>query len=115
MTGASAYDTASVTSGTGVAIPPGGTVAYSLYDSDNCTGTPIIKMVTLSGGNVPNSADQGPLGHGSYSFQASYSGDQNYRAAPLGACDPFSVAKATTALSPTVFDVSTTLRGPIPN
>jgi hypothetical protein len=107
VTGASAYDTAGVTSGTGVAIPPGGTVAYSFYATDNCTGSPVTKVVTLSGGSVPNSPNQGPLGHGSYSFQASYSGDQNYRAAPLGACEPFSVAKATSTLSPTVFDAST--------
>ena len=110
VTGASAYDTANVTSGTGVAIPPGGTVAYSYYQNNTCTGGPTATdVVTLSGGSVPVSTSQGPLGHGSYSFRASYSGDQNYRAAPLGACEPFSVAKAGSTLSATVFDASTNL------
>ncbi len=107
VTGAGAYDTASVTSATGVAIPPGGTVAYSFYDSGTCTGTPVTNVVTLSGGSAPVSPSAAALAHGSYSFRASYSGDQNYRAAPLGACDAFSVAKANSALSATVFDAST--------
>ncbi len=108
VTGASAYDTATVSSGTGVAIPPTGSLAYSFYEDGTCSGAPTATdVVTVSGGSVPISTPQGPLDHGSYSFQASFSGDQNYRAAPLGACEPFSVAKAASTLSATVFDAST--------
>ena len=33
----------------------------------------------MSGGNVPDSSETDPLQAGSYSYQAVYSGDDNYR------------------------------------
>ena len=79
-TGASAYDTASVT-GAANGPTPTGTLTYTFF-SGTCTGTVVgtPQTVTLNAnGTVPNSATHGPLGTGSYAFQAAYSGDNNYR------------------------------------
>ena len=74
-TGASAYDTATVISAAG-GITPTGTVTYSFFDNATCTGpAATTQTVTLSGGAVPNSSATGALAAGSYSFQATYSGD----------------------------------------
>jgi hypothetical protein len=104
-TGASAYDTATVT---GVAsFTPTGTVRYSFFDGNGCAGpAAAIDTVTLSGGTVPQSSSSGALGAGSYSFDASYSGDGNYSASTV-TCESFSVA--TAPVSPgTVVDDATT-------
>ena len=70
-TGASAYDTATVTGAGGVT--PTGTVTYTFFTNNACTGTGVSAgTVTLTGaGAVPNSNTQGPLAAGSYSFRAS--------------------------------------------
>ena len=103
-TGAKAYDTATVSGAAGVR--PTGTVTYTFFPNDACTagsGSP-AGTVTLDGdGTVPNSAIQGPLGDGSYSFQAVYSGDNNY-AGSISECEPFSVAKGTAQSTTKVFD-----------
>jgi len=104
VTGASAYDTSTVKGVSGV--PPTGTVTYSFYMGAGCSGTPTTtQMVTLAGGAVPQSASSGPLPAGSYSYQASYSGDSNY-AASTSLCENFVVLPATliisTAVSPSL-------------
>jgi uncharacterized repeat protein (TIGR01451 family) len=95
VTGASAYDTATVSASGGPA--PTGSVTYSLFGGGTCSGTPTATdPVTLSGGSVPNSTATGSLGAGSYSFSASYSGDSNYQSSS-SSCEPFSLAKAPSA------------------
>ncbi len=100
-TGSSAVDTATVTGAAGVT--PTGTVTYTLYDNTTCTGTPAAtpSIETLSGGIVPDSAPTGPLAASTYSFQAAYSGDTNYRASNEP-CTNFTVNQADAKLATTV-------------
>ena len=107
VVGASAQDTATlVGDGTGT---PTGTVTYSFFDNSSCTGTPTITdPETVAGdGSVPHSTSTGPLGVGSYSFSALYSGDGNND--PSGPnCESFTLsAQATSSTTTTVFDQST--------
>ncbi len=96
-TGASAFDTATVTGTAGVT--PTGTVNYTFFTNNTCTATGIAAgTVTLTGaGAVPNSNIQGPLQAGSYGFRAVYSGDANY-AGSTSSCEPFMVASTTPAV-----------------
>jgi len=88
--GASAYDTANVNRL--LSIAPTGTVAYTFFTNNACSGSGTLAgNVTLtSAGSVPNSNTEGPLADGSYSFEATYSGDSNYSAS-TSACEPFNV------------------------
>ena len=106
-TGASAYDTASV-SGQVDGIVPTGTVDYTFFTNGDCSGEgSAAGSVTLDQqGKVPNSDTTDPLQAGDYSFQATYSGDDNY-ATSTGDCEPFSVAKGDSSTSTTVFDAAT--------
>jgi len=107
--GASAYDTATVTaSGTVVAT---GTVSYTFYTNGDCSGAgSSAGTVTLtSTGAVPNSNTEGPLAAGSYSFNATYSGDSNYNGS-TSPCEPFSVAKGSSSIA-TIVLASTNVAG----
>ena len=119
VTGATAYDTSTVTGVEGFA--PTGTVTYTLYDNGTCAvpgeqGVPAndassphavisTDTVTLAAGLVPNSATTAPLGAGSYSYRAVYSGDTNYSPTEMR-CEPLTVGKATAATATIVFDAS---------
>ena len=108
VTGASAYDTSAVTGVTG--FTPTGSVTYSFFDNGSCTGdaNTTTDTVALAGdGSVPNSAPQGPLGAGGYSFNATYGGDANYDPSLASSCEPFTVGKATPSTATTVHDAST--------
>jgi Bacterial Ig-like domain (group 3) len=109
-TGASFYDTATVTGQVGGFVPTG-TVTYSFFTNGGCIGTPSsTQMVTLSStGMVPNSNATGPLTAGNYSFQATYSGDTNYQASTSG-CEPFLVNTASTNLQKDVAITSVTIQ-----
>ena len=103
VTGASAYDTAVVTGSS-----PTGTVTYSFFTNGTCSaGSSSTSTVTLSGGSVPASSTVGPLGTGSYSFDAAYSGDSG-NLASTSACEPFSVAQAPTTFTASANPTSTT-------
>jgi stalled ribosome alternative rescue factor ArfA len=82
-----------------------GTVTYTFFTGGDCTtGTPAAAgTVTLAGGLAPISNSEGPLGAGSYAFQATYNGDSNYSAS-TSSCEPFSIAKANTTTSTVVVD-----------
>ena len=88
--GASAYDTASVTSS--LSTVPTGSVAYTFFTNNACSGSGTLAgTVTLTlSGSVPNSNTEGSLADGSYSFEATYSGDSNYSPS-TSACEPFIV------------------------
>ncbi|MHB8743115.1 MAG: hypothetical protein ACYC9L_08290 [Sulfuricaulis sp.] len=104
VTGAAAYDTATVSSVSGVT--PSGTVTYSFFPNSTCSGGPVTSStVILSAGAVPNSNTTGPLGAGSYSFQATYSGDSNYTSS-TSSCEPFSVSSAATSTNTAVYDAA---------
>ena len=69
------------------------------------------QMVTLnSDGTIPNSSTIADFASGSYSYQASYSGDSNYAASGPGACEPFSVEMSTATVDTTVDDAAASRR-----
>ena len=68
--------------------------------------------LTLSGGAGPP-ATEGPLDVGSYSFNASYSGDANYAHA-TGGCEPLSVGKAVSTVTTAVKDAANGATWPRP-
>ena len=90
-TGASVYDTATLAAVGG--ILPTGTVTYSFFNDGSCAVLYAQVPLSLSGGNLPNSTTFGPVNAGTYAFDASYSGDANYRAT-TSACEPFTVLEA---------------------
>jgi hypothetical protein len=96
--GSAAYDTATLSGVSGFA--PTATVTYRFFPNGTCTGTPsTTDDVTLSAGNVPDSASTGAINTGGlYAFDSSYSGDANYQAAS-GACEPFTVYEPPTITS----------------
>jgi sugar lactone lactonase YvrE len=93
VAGASASDTVTV-KGVGTNTPSG-SVIYSLYDNAGCSGTAAVtQQVSLgAGGSVPASSPTSRLVAGSYSYQASYSGDGHFLGS-TSACEPFSVKPA---------------------
>lgn len=89
--GSKAFDTVSL-GGLVAGLTPTGSVTYSLFDNGSCTA-PAASTQTMSlnaNGSVPASADTAALQAGSYSYQASYSGDSNYNMV-TGSCEPFTV------------------------
>ena len=95
VTHAMAFDTSTVTGVVG--ITPRGPVTYTYFTNGTCMGSgSAAGTETLAGnGSVPHSTTQGPLDPGSYSFQAVYSGDANYAASAVSACEPFTVAQGS--------------------
>ncbi|MDQ1421998.1 MAG: hypothetical protein QOJ52_3960, partial [Acidimicrobiaceae bacterium] len=99
--GGTVSDTATLSGG----VNPTGTITFVLFGPNNatCTGAPIFtSTVTVTGnGNYPS----GPFtvtAPGTYSFQASYSGDANNAAIALTSCgaagENVTVNKATPAI-----------------
>jgi hypothetical protein len=98
--GSTVTDQATV-SGTGAGTPTG-TVTFTFFTNGSCTGTGTSAgSGTLSAGVANSSDSEGPLGAGSYSFQASYGGDSNYLSSK-GNCEPFTVGPGTTVTATTV-------------
>jgi hypothetical protein len=105
--GVKVYDTASL-GGTVPTFIPTGTVTYSFFKTSDCSGTATKDTEPLDAtGNPTHSSTQGPLGAGSYSYNAVYNGDTNYKASAIGDCEPFKVDKPTPTISTIVFDAST--------
>ena len=101
VTGAQAFDTASV-SGEQLGIAPTGNVTYWLYADATCSGTSLTSSsMRLSGGAVPRSSTSPPLGAGYLSFNASYTGDTNYTSS-ASPCESVRVgpSPSTIALAP---------------
>ena len=97
--GTSVTDQATV-SGTGAGTPTG-TVTFTFFSNSNCTGSGTAGTPEALASGVANSASQGPLLAGSYSFQATYNGDANYLTS-TGLCEPFTVGTGTTVTITTV-------------
>jgi Bacterial Ig-like domain (group 3) len=93
-TGAQAYDTATLTASPAAGTPTG-TATYSYYTNATCTApAQSTQSVTLNGdGSIPNSSPTAGLAAGSYSYQASYSGDSTHLGS-TGTCEPFTVTAA---------------------
>ncbi len=106
-TGSSAYDTASV-GGELDSVAPTGTVSYTYWNDADC-GVSESAAGTSAGSNLAigtQSSTEGPLPEGTYSFQATYSGDSNYTGS-TSPCEPFSVGTASTSVATTVDDAGT--------
>ncbi len=102
--GESVYDSATVTGVSGV--PPTGTVTYEFFTTANGTGTPTDEVVTLNAdGTVPISAVTTALAAGSYSYIATYSGDNNYMGA-TGAVEPLTINRGTLTLTTTIYNAA---------
>jgi len=95
------HDTAALS---GVTSNAGGTVTYYWFSTGlegSCSGQSVSDQVTVSGGVVPNSVSYGPLGAGSYSWQAVYSGDSNNKGA-TSACESLVVGPLSPSLGTTL-------------
>ena len=103
-TGAQAYDVASF----GQGETPSGTLYYDFFANGTCTAPSASHEIEpiVSGQPLPTSGGTDNLAAGTYSFQASYSGDSNYHSV-TGSCEPFNVAKATPSVGSTVHDFAT--------
>jgi hypothetical protein len=106
VTGSSAYDTSTV-NGQVDDVAPTGTVSYTYWNDGDC-GVSEDAAGTSAGSNLSlgtQSSTEGPLSEGTYSFQATYSGDSNYTGS-TSPCEPFSVGTASTSVATTVDDAA---------
>jgi hypothetical protein len=99
-TGASAFDTATVSVSDGITAT--GTVTYTFFANNTCSGagTAAGTVMLTTTGAVPNSNTESNLAGGSYSFQATYSGDTNYSGS-TSSCEPFKVIAIVSQITPT--------------
>ncbi len=83
--GTTVHDCARVT-GAVEGFPLTGTIAYNLYSNGNCQGASFFEE------SLPVGTESSPmtLGPGSYSYRATYSGDDSYFGS-TGACESFSI------------------------
>ncbi len=107
--GTTVHDQASVT---GIGVPglePSENVDFMFFNNDACEGEGTDSGSVALDGNDPGIADpsddQGPLAAGSYSFQAHYIGDANYKDA-TGPCEPLTVEKADLSLATDIHDAA---------
>jgi stalled ribosome alternative rescue factor ArfA len=92
---ATVHDSATVSSPV-AAFTPTGSVTFTFYSNGSCQGDGTSAgTVALDGWGVAHPSDpEGPLGAGSYSFRARYSGDDNFEAA-WSECEPFTISTIT--------------------
>jgi uncharacterized repeat protein (TIGR01451 family) len=99
--GSSVYDT--TTLGNLISGIPTGHVQYTFFTNGTCSGpgTSAGLVALNADGTVPNSSTQGPLGAGSYSFNAQYlsGNDPHYSDSDVSACEPFTVLKTSPSIS----------------
>src|SRR5437899_532286 len=96
VAGASVTDSASLTGATSTAS---GTVTYLLFANGACTAPAnIVSTVTVTNNLIPNSRAVVLNATGSYSFNATYSGDNNNGPAS-SACEPVAVQKDNPTLA----------------
>jgi hypothetical protein len=104
--GTSVTDQATVT-GTGAGTPTG-TVTFTFFANGTCAGTGSPAGTGTLASGVASSSSEGSLAAGSYSFDATYSGDANYLTS-TGACEPFTVGTGSTVTVTTVQQGGTTV------
>ncbi|HMK63676.1 MAG TPA: Ig-like domain-containing protein, partial [Acidimicrobiales bacterium] len=91
-TGASAYDTATVSPSDNITAT--GSVSYTFFSNGTCSGSGASAGGgNLTGGSAPNSSTETGLDAGSYGFEATWSGDSNYTGS-TSSCESFSVGAA---------------------
>ncbi|MEV6204334.1 hypothetical protein AB0M64_30815 [Streptomyces sp. NPDC051771] len=73
----------------GGGVSPTGTIAFRLYDNDQCSGTPVFtSTVNVNGNGNYNSAQYFPTAVGTYYWIAQYSGDANNSGSTTACGDP---------------------------
>jgi hypothetical protein len=104
--GTTVHDTATLSGASSIA---GGTVSYARFNNGTCSGTPVTtQTVNVTNAVVPDSSTFTPTAAGSYSYQATYSGDsQNIPMGP-GLCEPLSVGTTSTTVTTHVRDAGGT-------
>ena len=93
--GTSIYDTNVITPSPTTGFTLGGTVTYDFFHNGTCNSTPATTQTV-----APNtqSTATGPLAAGSYSFQATWTGDANYTG-NTSPCEPFTVAQGSSTVA----------------
>jgi hypothetical protein len=104
--GTSVHDTATI-NGQAAGLPASMTVTYHFFYSasanPNCATGEVSSLnsktwpqdvAVNADGTVPTSQSTGSLAAGYYSFDAVYSGDNNYNGPTTSACEPFAVYRA---------------------
>jgi len=103
--GDAVHDTATMTG----EFQAGGTVTYTIFSNSACTGIgTTVSSVTVSVGVVPDSLATTPSSSGTYSFNATYSGDSNNNNA-ASVCEPFTVNPPTPDFTISASPASTTI------
>jgi hypothetical protein len=100
--GSTVHDSATLTGQVGTFSFNGtATVTYRFFTSHDCSGTASTTETKYlnSNGTVPDSSATGQLAAGTYSYQASYSGNANYNP-KTSACEPFTVVVPSAPLTP---------------
>lgn len=103
--GSSVHDKATVTTSDGAAIPDHSKISFYFWKNGTCDGTPLAGPDdhTISGASPlaeDNGQPEGPLGAGSYSYQANFtSGDPTTVSDGEGDCEPLTVSKGTLHIS----------------
>jgi uncharacterized repeat protein (TIGR01451 family) len=101
--GASVHDSATVTGSQGV---PTGTVSFSWYASQDCTGNATAAgTVQLDGSGVAHPSSTVTVPPGGGSFQAHYNGDATYNGADA-TCEPLDAQKLDTQVATTIHDAN---------
>jgi hypothetical protein len=99
--GSSLYDTATVTVSPSGGPTPTGTVSY-FFSSDGGVTYKLFDTEAVGTKSINTAA----LVPGSYSFEAQYNGDSNYKASPLSAAEPFTVTQGTSSVVTTLHNAA---------
>ena len=98
------HDTSSVTTGNPSGFSLAGSVTYTFYANNTCSGSPSGDPQTVhADGSVDNSTSSAALHAGGYSYTASYGGNTDYTGGDSG-CEKFIVDQASTTTTSSVFD-----------
>jgi hypothetical protein len=111
--GSSVHDTAQIT-GQVTGFDPTGAVTFTFFNTTDCsdTGTSSANVGADEVSGDPRSDATDALAAGSYGFEATVAGDDNYKGA-TSACEPFTVKKGdltiTTAIHDSLHNVVTSM------
>jgi uncharacterized repeat protein (TIGR01451 family) len=113
--GSKVYDTTSV-SGAVDGFAPTGTIQYRFFQSGDCTGDSTSAGDSVALGDPSNT--EGPLGAGSYSFDARYvaGANDNYPTSDWSACEPLTINQGSLTASTTIKNAAddSTVDGTLP-
>ncbi len=107
--GTTVHDKATVTGIGATGFEPSGNVAFTFYNNEDCkeegSAAGTVALDGADPGTAHPSDPEGPLAAGSYSFQAHYVGDDNYKEATSD-CEPLTVNKARLTVETIIHNAS---------